>query len=238
MRLVDAAIDTACRIYNNLNNLQSSRPVPQGASPEVQEIIQRASSRYTDISDHLLALFSEAASVHPRLIVELGVRDGESTFAFERAARLSDARVLSIDLEDCKVQSSYPKWTFLKQNDVAFASQFPDWCSSYQLSPEIDVLFIDTSHLYQHTMEELRLWMPYLSAKSKLILHDTNMKRIYRRGDRSWGRGWDNDRGVIRALEETLGTKFNEEQDFVTVAAGWRIRHWAHCNGLTVLDKL
>ncbi len=76
------------------------------------------------------------------------------------------------------MQSSYPKWTFLKQNDVTFASQFPEWCSSHQLSPEIDLLFIDTSHLYQHTLEELRLWMPYLAAKSKMILHDTNMRKI------------------------------------------------------------
>jgi cephalosporin hydroxylase len=238
MSLAAVVSTAACQIYNNLNKLRSSRPPTQGASPEVQEIVQRAASRYTDISDHLLTLFAEAASVHPRLIVELGVRGGESTFAFERAARLSDAHVLSVDLEDCEVQSSYPKWTFLKQNDVTFASQFPDWCSSHQLSPKIDVLFIDTSHLYQHTVEELRLWIPYLSAKSKMILHDTNMRRVYRRADRSLGLGWDNDRGVIRALEETLGTRFNEAEDFVTVSGGWLIRHWAHCNGLTVLEKL
>ncbi len=95
MRIVDAVIDNACRIYNSFNNLQSSRPVPRGASLDVQEIIQRASSRYTDISDHLLTLFAEAISVHPRLIVELGVRGGESTFAFERAAGLSGAHVLA-----------------------------------------------------------------------------------------------------------------------------------------------
>ena len=58
-----------------------------------------------------------------------------------------------------------------------------------------------------------------------MILHDTNMKRIYRRADRSLGLGWDNDRGVIRALEETLGAKFNEEQDFVTVRG--RLAHQA-----------
>ena len=151
MSLVSFVCTAACQIYNNLNNLRSSRSVPQGASPEVQEIVQRAASRYTDISDHLLTLFAEAVSVRPRLIVELGVRGGESTFAFERAARLSGAHVLSVDLEDCQVQSSYSKWTFLKKNDVTFASEFPNWCSSHQLSPEIDVLFIDTSHLYQHT---------------------------------------------------------------------------------------
>jgi len=238
MSLVSFVCTAACQIYNNLNNLRPSRSVPQGALPEVREIVQRASSRYTDISDHLLTLFAEAVSVRPRLIVELGVRGGESTFAFERAARLFGAHVLSVDLEDCLVQSSYSKWTFLKKNDVTFAGEFPNWCSSHQLSPEIDVLFIDTSHLYQHTLEELRLWMPYLSAKSKMVLHDTNMKLIYRRADRSLGLGWDNDRGVIRALEETLGAKFNEAEDFVTVYGGWLIRHWAHCNGLTVLEKL
>src|SRR5258707_1128498 len=146
----------------------------------------------TTCAFHLSAAAAEALSVHPSLIVELGVRGGESTFAFERAARLSGAHVLSVDLEDCQVQSSYPKWTFVKQNDITFASQFPEWCSSHQLSPEIDVLFIDTSHLYQHTVEELRFWMPYLAANSKMIRHDTNMKRVYRRADRSLGLGWDN----------------------------------------------
>lgn len=238
MSLVAAVSTAACQIYNNLNKLRSSRPPLQGATPEVQEIGERAAQGYTDISDHLMTLYAEALSVNPRLIVELGVRGGESTFAFERAARLSGAHLLSVDLEDCTVQSSYPKWSFVKQDDTIFATQFADWCSSKKIAPDIDVLFIDTSHLYQHTLEELRLWMPYLSAKGKMILHDTNMKKIYRRADRSLGLGWDNARGVIRALEETLGVRFNEAHDFVTVAKGWLIRHWAHCNGLTVLEKL
>jgi len=238
MSFVAAVITAACRIYNSFNKFQSSRLTMQGATPEVQEIGERAASRYTDISDHLLTLFAEAVSVHPRLIVELGVRGGESTFAFERAARLSNAHLVSVDLNDCIIQSSYPKWSFVKQDDTIFAGQFADWCSSQKIPPDIDVLFIDTCHLYENTLEELRLWMPYLSAKSKMILHDTNMRKIYRRADGSLYLGWDNARGVIRALEETLGVRFNEIYDFVTVAKGWLIRHWAHCNGLTVLEKL
>jgi hypothetical protein len=45
MRFVDAVIDTAYRIYNSFNNLQSSRPSLERASPELQEIVQHASSR-------------------------------------------------------------------------------------------------------------------------------------------------------------------------------------------------
>jgi hypothetical protein len=191
MSFVAAVITAACRIYNSFNKLQSSRPTMQGATPEVQEI-------------------------------------------GERAARLSNAHLVSVDLHDCVIQSSYPKWSFVKQDDTIFARQFADWCSSQKIPPDIDVLFIDTSHLYENTLEELRLWMPYLSAKSKIILHDTNMRKIYRRADGSLYLGWDNARGVIRALEETLGVRFNEVHDFVTVAKGWLIRHWAplqwsHC---------
>lgn len=220
MSFVAAVITTACRIYNSINKLHSSRLTMQGATPEVQEIGERAACRYTDISDHLVTLYAEALSVNPSLIVELGVREGESTFAFERAARLSNAHLVSVDLNDCTIRSSYPKWSFVKQDDIIFAGQFPDWCSSQKIPPDIDVLFIDTSHLYENTLEELRVWMPYLSAKGKIILHDTNMKKIYRRADGSLYLGWDNARGVIRALEETLGVRFNEVHDFVTCGQG------------------
>jgi cephalosporin hydroxylase len=169
--------------------------------------------------------------------VELGVRGGESTFAFERAARLSDAHLLSVDIEDCPARYPYEKWSFVQQDDVAFAAEFAGWCARHNIPPAIDVLFIDTSHLYEHTKAELQAWMPHVSTRGKMILHDTNMKRIYRRADRSLGVGWNNSRGVIRALEEAMGARFDEDRDFVTVANGWIIRHWSCCNGLTVAEK-
>lgn len=238
MSLSDVALVAFCNLYNQINKLRSS-PLPQSANcEELRQIQQRATSRPTDICDHLVTLFAEAVSAHPRLIVELGVRSGESTFAFERAAGLSDAHLISVDIEPCSLRCSYAKWAFVRQDDVSFANEFPAWCLSRGVAPEIDVLFIDTSHSYDHTIRELRTWLPHLSARAKLILHDTNMRRLYRRADGSLGVGWDNARGVIRALEEQLDVRFNEQRDFVTVANGWTIRHWAHCNGLTVLERL
>src|SRR5688572_4578711 len=55
----------------------------------------------TDICDHLNALFFLAMSVKPRLMVELGTRGGESTRALLSAASLSDAILLSVDINDC-----------------------------------------------------------------------------------------------------------------------------------------
>lgn len=237
MSFVDAALGTICGVYNQLI---ATRDVPvraPGSPPELWEIEQRAAARRTDISDHLTTLFSEALAAHPRLIVELGVRGGESTFAFERAAGLSDACLLSVDIEDCGVPCSYAKWSFVKRDDVAFADEFAGWCAAHNLPPLIDVLFIDTSHLYEHTREELRVWMPFLAPKGRIILHDTNLTRLYRRADGSLGVGWNNQRGVIRALEDALGEKFDERRDFATTARGWTIRHRAHCGGLTVLER-
>src|SRR5882762_2856468 len=180
MSFVDAALSTICGVYNQLIGTRDVPVRAPGTPAELWEIQQRAAARRTDISDHLTTLFTEALAAHPRLIVELGVRGGESTFAFERAAGLSGAYLLSVDIEDCGVPCSYAKWSFVKQDDVAFADEFAGWCGSHNLSPLIDVLFIDTSHLYEHTREELRVWLPFLFPRGRIILHDTNLTKIYR----------------------------------------------------------
>jgi hypothetical protein len=69
-----------------------------------------------------------------------------------------------------------------------------------------------------------------------MIFHDTNMgEGIYRRRDGTFGDGWDNQRGVIKAIEEFLGTEYNEHASFVDIARGWIVSHDPYCNGLTVM---
>jgi cephalosporin hydroxylase len=204
---------------------------------EITEIRKHAHPR-TDISDHLLPLFLEALAVKPRLIVELGVRTGESTFAFERVARLCGSKLLSVDIDDCLRASTWKDWTFVKSDDIEFARKFPEWCRERGMNPEIDVLFIDTSHLYDHTVQEIASWFPYLAQKSKVFFHDTNQRTVYFRQDKSMGIGWDSNRGVIVALQEYLGVKFDENVSFTDCFKGWIIRHNALCSGFTVLERL
>jgi cephalosporin hydroxylase len=192
----------------------------------------------TDISDHLITLFLESLALRPSLIVELGVRGGESTFVLERVAEMFDSTLISVDIEDCSRVSAYSGWYFVKSDDIAFAKQFPEWCRERSIRPLIDVLLIDTSHEFAHTLQELRFWAPFLSCRSKLLMHDTNMKKLFSRKDGSMGFAWDNNRGVIGALEAYLGERFDEEQDFTAFAGSWMIRHFANCCGFTVLEKL
>lgn len=204
---------------------------------EVREIGERALVP-TDISDHLLTLFHESMELQPGLIVELGVRGGESTFVFERVARLCGAHLISVDIEDCLSASHYPEWIFVQRDDVRFADEFVDFCLERGIDPQIDVLFIDTSHQYEHTCEEIRLWFPHLAPRCKVFFHDTNLRPIGRRRDGRLVRGMDNQRNVVRAIEQHLGCVLEETRDFERVCGEWYIKHHACCHGLTVLRRL
>ncbi len=214
-------------------NMLNSRTLEKS----LNDIRTRAATKKTDISDHLETLFLESLDINPKLIVELGVGDGESTFVLERVARLWGSTLVSVDIEDCRDVSSYRKRIFIRQDDISFAGNFEDWCKEKVLVPRIDILFIDTSHLYEHTVAEIRSWFPFLSVRAKVFFHDTNMKDVFIRKDGSTGKGWDNERGVIRAVEEHLNTSFDESRDFSTILNGWVIRHYTICNGFLVMER-
>jgi cephalosporin hydroxylase len=101
----------------------------------------------------------------------------------------------------------------------------------------IDILFVDTSHLYDHTVAEIRAWFPYLASRCKVFFHDTNMSEVFVRKDGSTGKGWDNQRGVIRAIEEHLDINFNEKMDFALEHRGWFIRHYTICNDFMIMER-
>jgi cephalosporin hydroxylase len=160
----------------------------------------------------------------------------------ESAAAVTDATMLSVDIDDCAGLDlpQRQRWHFVKGDDVAFARNgFVKWCADKGIEPRIDLLFIDTSHLYEHTQQEIAAWTPFLSSNGVMIFHDTNMRNgLIAHLDQTIGTGWNNDRGVIRAVEEFLGKRYDENRFFTDVANGFLVMHYPHCSGLTVLKKL
>ena len=208
----------------------------KSAAEFLKEISER-SLQGTPINDHLISLFNEALQVKPKTIVELGVEFGESTFVLERVARLCAAKLVSLDIQDCSRVSTYDGWFFVQQDDIQFAAGFSDWCKTHQIKAEIDILFIDTSHLYEHTSQEIKVWFPLLAPKAKVFFHDTNINEtVFRKNGSSFG-GWNNERGVIRALETFFNQSFDETSDFTVNINGWLIKHDHVCGGFTILEK-
>ena len=141
-----------------------------------------------------------------------------------------------MDIEPTTRVSQDQRWRFVQSDDIEFAKRFPEWCRENGLPTEIDILFIDTSHFFEHTVQEIEHWFPLLAPRAKVFFHDTNLRRIYFRKDGSMGVAWSN-RGVIGALEKFFGKSFNEREDFTASINGWFITHYAQCSGFTILTR-
>lgn len=228
------------KFFNTLLDLKGHKHQFAPELKQLNEIITYSLENRSDISDHLVTLFLESITTYPTpaLIVELGVRGGASTFVLERVAGLIGAKLVSVDIEDCSNVSSFSDWTFVQEDDITFASHFEAWCHTRGIKPEIGILFIDTSHTYEHTLKEIQSWFPFLSPHSKVFFHVTNMKPIYFRRDGSIGVTMSSQRGVIAALEAYFRKSFRETADFVDFSREWMIQHYACCSGFTILKRI
>jgi hypothetical protein len=64
------------------------------------------------------------------------------------------------------------------------------------------------------------------------------LKPIYFHKDGTMDLGWDNQRGVIRALEDYFHKSFNENEEFTDYCHPWIIKHYPYCSGFTLLERL
>lgn len=198
----------------------------------IQEYIHNNNS---DISSHLDTIYMKVLEFKPKNIVELGVRSGESSKIFNYVNQEINSNIVGVDIDECDY-SFMKNGTFYKANDIIFYAFYRSLYGN-----NIDVLFIDTSHYYEHTVQEINYWFPLLSHKALVIFHDTNLDLSYMRKNGTYGAAWNNQRGVIRAIEEFFGTQFNEKEEFHYSCEkdriSWKVSHEPFCNGLTLLYK-
>ena len=131
--------------------------------------------RWSDIQEYLPFLYDTARSYDRVRVLELGARKGNSTLAFLAAAEAAGGHVWSGDIDNIALDgegmlpwSGNPRWTFIHGDDMdeAVQSRFP---------AEVDVFFLDTSHEYEHTLAELRAYMPRVAPGGVALFHDTNL---------------------------------------------------------------
>jgi len=133
-----------------------------------EDVLKKA-SEWSDIQAHLVRLydFTVQIPVKIKVVVELGVREGNSTTSLLAAVNDSGGHLYSIDIDACiearKLYGGDSNWTFIRGDDMQVIK---GW------NKHIDHLFIDTSHTFDHTLNELREWGKWVKHGGIITLHD------------------------------------------------------------------
>ena len=202
------------KIHRYLRYLSDCLRLPSAVGVVNNSDIQ--ASDESDISELLPLIFSFAMIKAPKCILELGTRGGESTRALVKVAEALQVTGFSVDLSPCPTWLSQSKnWCHFVSDDVSFAKVLSDtkfWPNGEEFKG-LDLIFLDTSHEYDHTMSELNAFWPLLNAKGMIMFHDSNLtSNLTRNLKGKPNRGWNNKRGVIRAIEDYFKCQVQEYQ--------------------------
>ena len=196
----------------------------------------------SDISEHLNFLYFYLLTAKPTNILELGTRGGESTKVLEKYCREMNIIGKSFDLEKAPDWLNRSKnWEHYVGNDIELGKNLIEthkWPNGMTFE-KFDFIFLDTSHEYFHTKEELEVYLDLLEdGIGAIAFHDTNLTSSPTlRLDGTVNKGWDNSRGVARAIEEYFGFNFNERAHQVkSISTGkYLMYHQPWCNGFSII---
>jgi cephalosporin hydroxylase len=129
------------------------------------DLYARALAESADLGPHADVLADTVVELGAQRVIELGVRDGYSTGALLYGLEQTGGALWSVDINPPPL-SSLPRWTFVYGDDT-------DKAILAQLPTEVDLVFIDTSHAWAHTLRELELYVPRVRPGGRVLLHDT-----------------------------------------------------------------
>lgn len=129
------------------------------------------SSAGDDMFREVPILYAETIGSNAKKIIDLGVHHGLSTRAFLIACYETDGHVWSVDIRDCPVARALinawgleDRWTFTIMHDLEYVKT---WKKGL-----VDLVMIDTSHGYEHTLKELEAYTPLVRKGGLIFLHD------------------------------------------------------------------
>ena len=146
---------------------------PKGAA-DLRAEYEGRWSRPSDMQHYMPLLYETALAYPGVLVTELGVREGNSTSAFLTAAEQAGGHVWSVDIAEPKVPGY---WSRVPAADAMMDRRW-DLTVADDMSDDVEpqpcnVLFIDTSHEYEHTLAELRKFVPSVLPGGVVLCHDT-----------------------------------------------------------------
>lgn len=189
----------------------------------IWKIIQKTQNGNGDSDKHLLTLFSIVLGSNSKTIIELGVRNGDTTLPLTLGAQYNNGVVHSVDIDDCKVELP----DYLTAHNIFYKSDAIEFLNSWDTNNNIDLIYIDDWHSYEHVKKELEIIDKIVSPSTIILLHDLMYGETcpFYHSDLTTNAGsqWENG-GPYRAVAE-LNPQF------------WEFATLPYNNGLTILRK-
>ena len=214
----------------------------------IDQLYKQSCFQESDINEHLPTLYNYGLECES--ICEFGVRDtANSTKAFVKALvdkkrnvleqstveSNKDLSYIGVDIVPCRVD--YIQQT-CKEYNINYTFIVGD--SAKVFIPEVDLLFIDSWHVYGHLKRELS--KHHMNVKKYIIMHDTTIDGE----DGEYMRNKILNQDVYNKIRET-GYTFEEItkglwpaiEEFLETNTDWKIKHrYTNNNGLTVLERV
>ena len=128
----------------------------------------KSESRFA--ANQLLEMHLEALERENPIIVELGVDKGQSTRVFLNAiSDKSNARLISIDIKDCKQAINSSSWEFVQQDSVDIESLL---LKKPIIKDGIDILYVDSLHTQSHVLKEVYSYFEYIKPNGVIYFDD------------------------------------------------------------------
>lgn len=257
------------RFWNNINKYKTQVPnyyyfprnyayidpvilpclLPVSNLREYKEVLSKSNLFDNDVSSHLPTIYVHTVLNKPKLIFELGVASGQTSYAFNKAAMATSSKLVGVDI-DPRWKSSYKNFSknqcqFYGMDDIKFLKFFLK--NPLYPNKKVNLIYIDTSHVYQHTLVELEHFIPILAESGSFCVHDTNMSPLedfgwYCLTNKVCYKGWDNKKGVVRAIKEFFDIDFDETKynmfSFSKFGRNWKLVHYPYCNGFTLIRHI
>ena|SRR3990167_66177 len=137
-----------------------------------RNFILNLAHRDTDINEYLLTLYNLIVQGNYKTVVEIGA--GQSTYALTAAVNETKGEFYSIDLTQEARLRSFPEGEGILDNEIRYHFiQGNDLQIVKKWTKEIDFLFIDSDHSYDHVRLQLEDWLPWVRKGGMIALHDT-----------------------------------------------------------------
>jgi len=210
----------------------------------IRELLFAKINTKSDINEHLHTLYNYSRECNS--IVECGVRSAVSTWAFLYGLLNNNSNIkelICVDIEDIEnidiiktiAEKAGINLIFKKHNSATININIPERISEINTS-KVDLLFIDTWHVYGHLKRELE--HHHENVNKYIIMHDTELDGEFGESIRCNSSISEQSEKTGYAISEIVKGLKPAINEFVTSHLEWVVHeHFEYCNGLTILKR-